>query len=84
MSAKKFPRSQMKAIARQLGHDPQDVLEICIKSNVVVVTRLQRGRDGEVSMGLFGPNTWDGYHAVDEDDVDDVPEPPADDAGAGS
>lgn len=75
MAPKKFPRSQIKALAEQLGHNPEHVLEIAIKHTVVVVTSLQLGRDGNVSMGVFGPNTWDSYHAVDEDDQPDVDKP---------
>lgn len=83
MTAKRFPRSQIKAICEQLGHDPTDVTEITIRHDLVVVTRLQRDRNGDVSMGLFGPNTWDGYHRVDEDD-EDLDRPPSDGVGAGS
>jgi hypothetical protein len=83
MAAKKFPRSQIKAICEPLGHDPEDVLEIAIRHNVVVVIRLSRDRFGNVSNGVFGPVTCESYHYVDEDDVD-VDKPTADAAGAGS
>lgn len=79
--ALKFPRSQVTAIARQLGHDPADVLEIAIRHSVVVVIRLSRDRHGNVNTGLFGPVTVESYHGIDEDDGN-VDQPPADGPGS--
>ena len=82
MAPKKFPRSQIKAICEQLGHDPEDVLEIAIRANVVVVIRLSRDRFGNLSTGIFGPVTHEIYHYIDNDD-EDVDKPTADGPGAG-
>ena len=66
-------RSAINELVKELGHDPADVCEVSIKYNVVIVTRLSRDRRGEPIMGLFGVETNDVYHGIDNDveDLDD-------------